>query len=88
MTIVRIAQLLPSADEALLDEVFPLHLVDDDEAGEGAEREDGVSQESEILRTLQVERRYPGAPVTDELPCQRGLPNLAWAEDRHDRELT
>ena len=65
----------------------PVHLVHHDEAFQGPESKQGIRKKGEVLGALEVEERGPTAATADELAGEGGLADLAWAEDRHNREL-
>ena len=64
-----------------------LDLVDDDEAPERPESEEGIGQPREVFGILEIEEGHgPGTPG-HELPCERRLAHLARAQEGDDGEL-
>jgi hypothetical protein len=61
-----------------------LDLVDDDEATEPFQREEGVREPGEILVVLEVEVRDGIPPSGYHLPCERRLADLPGSEDPYD----
>jgi hypothetical protein len=61
-----------------------LDLVDDHEATEPFQREEGVREPGEILVVLEVEVRDGIPPSGDHLPCERRLADLPGSEDPDD----
>jgi hypothetical protein len=64
-----------------------VHLVHHHEAFQGSESKQGIRKKGEVLGALEIEERGPAAATVDELAGEGGLADLAWTENRHNREL-